>query len=311
MRRLWKRFAGGDAGRPVPPKPADDPPALPTWEEAITLNPHGDVPAEALPPAAAHLGQRDGSVAWDEARLPLAEALSRDTAPLPTTAQREGYYGDNHFNYWASGVRDCLEAAVWLEQHGTSVRSVLDLGCATGRVLRAFHFQAGASQLFGCDINRAHVDWINRHLPPDFVAFQNSSLPTLPLPSASLDLVLAFSVFTHVETFDTTWLMELRRVLRPGGVAWVTIHGDRTWQGLQPHWPLAAALADHPDYLRDRAGAEIPRDRVVYRWHRGRSYSANVFYREDYVRRVWSRFLTIAEIRPATPPFQDIVVLCR
>lgn len=306
MRSLWKRLAA----RPAPPPPADRSEAA-TWEEAITLNPHGEVPEEALPPAAAHLAQRDGSVRWDEARLPLAEALRRDGAPLPTTAQREGYYGGNHFNYWASGIRDHLEIAAWMEAHAVDVRSVLDLGCATGRVLRAFHFQAGTPRLYGCDINRAHVDWINRHLPPDIVAFQNSSLPGLPLPSASVDLVLAFSVFTHVETFDTTWLMELRRILRPGGVAWVTIHGDRTWRDMQPHWPLAAALADHPDYGRDRASPEIPQERAVYRWHRQRSYSANVFYREEYVRRVWSRFLTIAEIRAATPPFQDIVVLCR
>ncbi len=66
-----------------------------------------------------------------------------------------------------------------------------------------------------CDINRRHVDWCNLHLPRSIRVFQNTSLPLIPLPEGAVDLVSAFSVFSHIEAFDTTWLMEIRRVLAP------------------------------------------------------------------------------------------------
>ena len=45
--------------------------------------------------------------------------------------------------------------------------------------------------------------------PASFCAvFQNHSIPTLPLPDASIDLITAFSVFTHMEGMETAWLME-------------------------------------------------------------------------------------------------------
>jgi len=100
---------------------------------------------------------------------------------------------------------------------GVDVRSYLDFGCATGRVIR--HFGAAEPQIktYGCDINRMHVDWCAKYLPENITVFQNHSIPTLSLPDNSIDMVSAFSVFTHIEAFETSWLMELRRILRPGG----------------------------------------------------------------------------------------------
>jgi SAM-dependent methyltransferase len=195
----------------------------------------------------------------------------------------------------------------WMEPHAIEHRSLLEIGCATGRFMR--HAHLGFDEVLGCDINRAHVDWVTRHLRPDIKIFQNTSIPLLPLPDASLDVVTAFSVFTHIECFDTAWLMELRRVLRPGGIAWLTIHGERTWRDIGPTWPLYASLTTHPDYPRYQAGGALPEERLVFRWDAGRSYSAQVFYTDSYVRRTWGRILTVRDIFPAIPFFQDVVVL--
>ena len=189
--------------------------------------------------------------------------------------------------------------------------TLLDIGCATGRLIRHAHAHShvGFGEVVGCDINRAHVDWVGRFLPAGIKVFQNTSIPALPLRDASVDVVTAFSVFTHIECFDTTWLMELRRILRPGGVAWLTIHGERTWRDIAPTWPLYASLTSHPDYARYRTGSGLPKERLVFRWHAERSYSANVFYAETYIRRVWGRILAVRDIFPALPFFQDVVVL--
>jgi hypothetical protein len=51
-------------------------------------------------------------------------------------------------------------------------------------------------------------------------------------------MISAYSVFTHIEAMETTWLMELRRVLRKGGIAWITVHTEGTLADMTPDWPL-------------------------------------------------------------------------
>lgn len=278
------------------------------WEDLISLNSANEMFREHIGPVSDYLSQDDGSVLWDRDRLPLEVAVQNDPAPLPSTDAREFYYGPNHFNFWASGLRDYFEIANWFEANNQPLESYMDFGCATGRVIRAFDAQ-GKIKSYGCDINRNHVDWIAANLPQRITVFQNHSIPTLPLPDACLDLVTAFSVFTHIEAFDTTWLAEIRRILKPGGIAWLTIHGDRTWSEVNPEWPLWAALDSHPDYQKDRVSAEIPRPRTVYRWLTDRSYSANMFYSYEYINTVWGRLMDVVEIRPALPRYQDVVIL--
>jgi SAM-dependent methyltransferase len=280
-----------------------------TWEDMISINARTEVPDKVLGPVRDYIGQNGGDIQWDYGRISLESAMEGDTAPLPATEQREGYYGLNHFNYWASGMRDACQIAEWLDARHIARGTFFDFGCATGRVLRHIGAAAGFDEIMGCDINRAHVDWIGQHLPPSIKVFQNTSIPSLPLADASVDVVTAFSVFTHIETFDTTWLMELRRILRPGGIAWLTIHGNRTWRDIMPTWPLYTPLTTHPDYAKYSAYRDLPEDRLVFRWAGERSYSANVFYKEAYIRQRWGRILAFKDIFPAIPLFQDIVVL--
>jgi SAM-dependent methyltransferase len=278
-----------------------------TWEDMISLNSRSRSNDETLGTARDFLNQDRGEVDWNRKRISLEQALAADTAPIPTTEQREGYYGPNHFNYWASGLRDYCQLMEWLDNNSAKTSSILDIGCATGRFIR--HAHCDFPEIIGCDINRSHVDWVGKHLRPEIKVFQNTSIPTLPLPDNSVDVVTAFSVFTHIECFDTTWLMELRRILRAGGVAWLTFHGERTWRDIQPSWPLHNSLITHPDYASVKDSPTLPEDPLVFRWRSELSYSSNVFYTERYLRRTWGRILSLEEIFPALPHFQDIVVL--
>ena len=279
------------------------------WEDMVSLNTTSRLDGGVLLPVSSYLSLDDGSVVWDRERFPLDKAIAQDTAVLPDTKYREGYYGDNHYAYWASGLRDCDQILDWCKRHNISVSSALDIGCATGRILRHMHFQMNLPEIYGCDINRLHVDWVNEHLPQSVKVFQNSSMPIFQIPSKSLDFVSAFSVFTHVEAFDTAWIMEIKRVLKPGGVAWITIHGDRTWKELNPSWPIYSPLVSHPDFAGLRQSVELPEGRTVFRWHSEISYSANIFYNYSYIKKVWGRFMDIADIFPALPLYQDIVVM--
>lgn len=278
------------------------------WEDLITLNSAGEPRFELLSPAATHLETDRRRESW--ADLDYAEALARDTAPLPAIADREGYYGEDHFSYWASGLQDMRLMIGTAKAHGVEARSWLDLGCASGRVLRHVLHEHPEIRAIGCDINRWHAEWCSIHLPGNGVFFQSSSVPALPLEDNSVDLVSAYSVFTHIEALETAWLMELRRVLRPGGLAWITVHTEFTLQDMTPDWPLWDPVMKHPEAATrlDEARAFVG-NRLVLRWLNNRSYASNVFYRLDYLKAHWGRVLEVAEVRRRHPSFQDVLIL--
>jgi ubiquinone/menaquinone biosynthesis C-methylase UbiE len=162
----------------------------------------------------------------------------------------------------------------------------------------------------GCDINRHHVEWCNTHLSGNGFAFHNSSIPSFPVPDGSVDLISAFSVFTHIEAMETAWLMEIRRMLRPGGIAWITVHTEKTLADMEEGWPLWDPVMCHPR-AADVLGADrsFEGDRLVLRWTGERSYASNTFYKEAYLRRAWGRFFRILELRRRCPTFQDVLIL--
>ncbi|HTA38179.1 MAG TPA: class I SAM-dependent methyltransferase [Candidatus Acidoferrales bacterium] len=281
------------------------------WEDAISLNASAELSDAILGKPREYVELNDGSVVCNGSILPVDGALARDDSVLPTLEHREGYYGENHFNYWLSGLRDYEQLEGWLRANGVEASALLDFGCASGRFARHAYYAGLLSSVYACDINRLHVDWIARNLPRGILAFQNTSVPLLPIPDGCLDVVTAFSVFTHLESFDTSWIMEFRRILRPGGIAWLTIHGERTWREMNDTWPLYSGLEHNPAYAPylDVEHTELPADRLLFRWKPDRSYSANVFYRTDYLRKTWGRLLTVRDIFPALPPYQDVIVL--
>lgn len=281
------------------------------WEELISLHAIGETEFDVLSPAAAYKAGDAHPTDWSTEGPALAAALARDTFPLPLTEDREGYYGHHHYSYWASGARDARLLFEAVDRLGVDLRSYLDFGCATGRVLRHVALAPDRDvRVLGCDINRRHTDWVARYLPPEITVFQNHSVPNLPLPDNSLDAVSAYSVFTHIEAFETAWLMELRRVLRPGGIAWVTVQTEKTWADMHEGWPLYDALMQMADFAPYAEGrSQLPRERMIFRARADRSYSSNVFYHRDYIHQTWGRILTVAEEHNKFPDLQDVVIL--
>ena len=278
------------------------------WENFITLNSAAEPDFELLEPACHHYKTDSRKDEW--ADLNFAEALDRDQLPLPAIADREGYYGSDHFSYWASGLADARYLIQASEEHGIGISTYLDIGCASGRVLRHIALERPTCQTIGCDINRLHVEWCNTNLPANCMVFQNHSLPSLPLEDNSLDMVSAFSVFTHIEALETAWLAEIRRVLKPGGLAWLTVHTEHTLTCMNEDWPLWRPTMEHPlaaKVLDDKRW--FKGDRLVLRWHADRSYSSNVFYKSEYLTSRWSRILELVELKRCFPNFQDVLLM--
>jgi SAM-dependent methyltransferase len=100
---------------------------------------------------------------------------------------------------------------------------VLDLGCGAGRFVAALH-DAGADPV-GVELAEAALERARRNAPGADLRLVEPD-GSLPLDHASVDLVWCSEVLEHVA--DTAHvLLEVRRVLRPGGrlLATVPFHG--------------------------------------------------------------------------------------
>jgi SAM-dependent methyltransferase len=108
-------------------------------------------------------------------------------------------------------------------------KRVLDFGCGAGRTLRQFTSEATSdAEFWGVDIDAASIAWLRGTLSPPFRVMTCSDDPPLAVEPGSFDLIWALSVFTHLTDNSLPWLLELHRLLRPGGLLVATYMGRYT-----------------------------------------------------------------------------------
>jgi SAM-dependent methyltransferase len=130
-----------------------------------------------------------------------------------------------------------------------------ELGCGGARLIRHMRMVRGLD-LVASDLIEANVDWCRAHVPG--VTFHTNGLqpPLAFLEDESVDFAFAYSVFTHIPyELQRPWALELARILRPGGVATVTILGpDMAAKMMAPEDLAAFTRAGHytmgPDHPR-------------------------------------------------------------
>jgi ubiquinone/menaquinone biosynthesis C-methylase UbiE len=129
-------------------------------------------------------------------------------------------------DYLSSGREHVEKMMSILRPSGVSLQPghrILDFGCGTGRMLRWLRNKAGECIIWGVDIQAQHIAWCQGHLSPPFRFATTTSLPHLPFEDRYFDFIYAGSVFTHIADLADAWLLELRRVLVPGGKLYITI----------------------------------------------------------------------------------------
>jgi SAM-dependent methyltransferase len=245
---------------------------------------------------------------------PATQALLQsDNMPIPAPVDREGYYGERHLEYWLAGLLD-WQAIQPLVEGAEGPARYMDLGGSTGRVAR-HAARSGTIEPWVADIQISAIDWLLRHGDPAIRAFQCRPAPHLPFESGFFRAVSAFSVFTHIDSEELAWLLELRRVVAPGGLLVLTIADEATWSLLAtPDWQwLRDAMTVGPDAeaLRALVGQPMPQPRLVFNNTEEDSYHCNVIHSEAYVRDVWGRFLEVVDYLPMAHRHQARVVLRR
>lgn len=146
--------------------------------------------------------------------------------------------------YYRTGRED----AEWIKEEVKDYLSfennqILDWGCGPGRVIRHFpEIVNSTNQIWGCDYNQEYVDWCSNNLK-GIRFFTNQLNPPMALEAAQMDLIYGLSIFTHLsEESHFRWIEEMHRVLKSGGILFITSHGDITRKNL-----LESEINDYDD----------------------------------------------------------------
>ncbi len=105
-------------------------------------------------------------------------------------------------------------------------RRVLDIACGEG--FGSAMMSERAEKVWGVDIDRHAVAHASANYKRDNLRYLVGSCAGIPLPDASVDVVVSFETIEHHDEHDAM-MDEIRRVLRPGGVLVISSPDKRTY----------------------------------------------------------------------------------
>jgi ubiquinone/menaquinone biosynthesis C-methylase UbiE len=245
--------------------------------------------------------------------LPKARAGVSPGAPRPVPPRETWIsqkYGTSADEYLASGRRDTQEMLDIVNRAGVSLEGlghILEFGCGDGRMIRWLEHLAGDREIWGTDVDAGRIVWCKQHLGPPFRFLTTTTVPHLPFEDRYFGFIYAGSVFTHIDDLADTWIAELRRILRPGGKLFITVHLKNDVALLDekyPHSGLAKLLHSYPEYDRF-----IRSDFDMFTI--GRSSGSYVFYDIDYLRKGLEPLFRILSVTEGVRLYQNALLLER
>lgn len=224
---------------------------------------------------------------------------------VPPPERWEGY-ADSPEDFLVEGRADMDNVMALLARHGIArPRVAMDLGCAAARMLRHFP-RDERSELWGVDINAAHIAWCQRN-HPDINFVTTTTAPHLPFPDGQFDFVFCGSVFTHITDLADAWLLEIRRILKPGGHLYATIHDQTSFRELltiYAHWP-----GEFPKQVKAFDKRHRPLERPCDMFYFGADPASQVFYDRDYITAKWSKWMDVLAYEPQFHNYQSAMLL--
>jgi len=202
---------------------------------------------------------------------------------------------------------------------------VLDFGSCWGRITRFFMRDVLLENLYGIDVAEEFVAECRKLFRSENFESCNA-MPPCQLDSGSIDLISAYSVFSHLsERAFLAWMQEFHRILRPGGILAFTTRSEvfldycqslRNSDTTLTGYPAALALVI-PDISeareRYRAGEFLfatgqgldgggPRDESFY---------GEAFVPEQYVRSKLSDRFEMLQFLPVGSAYDQALVVLR
>ncbi len=219
---------------------------------------------------------------------------------------RTTFYNSGH-----QSVQDLEAVLASVGRSLSTFSTILDFGSGCGRIALWLEHLAPTSAVHGSDIDARAIAWAQDNIP--WAEFKvNQPLPPLDYPDGHFDLVFSHSVFTHIdEHYQDRWLTELRRVVKPGGYAILSVHGETAFtvfeeavanRGGDPSVIRRELSSRGISFIKDDAftGGPFP------------DFYHSTFHAPWYVFEHWARWFTVAAFLPKrSMNYQDFVLLQR
>ena len=159
---------------------------------------------------------------WLRANLERPADLESLLVPLPDQEMQQRWTGKTGDDTIAEGFRIYKVVRDFGRTIG-QFGPVLDFGCGWGRVTRYFAHDLPPDQVHGVDYVERLISFCQTSNPwATFTLIDGT--PPLPFEDGKFGLIYAYSVFSHLaEEMHLRWLDEFVRLLRPGGVAALSI----------------------------------------------------------------------------------------
>ena len=220
--------------------------------------------------------------------------------PLPDEKLQSGYVG-------SSGVEAFKEAFVFYQEVRKYARSlgirldlnakVLDFGVGWGRFYRVFLRHLATENFIGIDVDQDCIDLCRASIPYGRFEKCDVAPPFDLIKDKSLDIVYAYSVFSHLnEATSQLWVREFARVLKPGGMLIVTTLKKAhigVWQNLmETGWEGWRQALEQAGFSVPKAESDFDNGMFLYCAIGGGGVLSRDFYGEAiispaYVRKAW------------------------
>lgn len=101
---------------------------------------------------------------------------------------------------------------------------ILDFGVGWGRIARFFLREIAINNLYGVDVLKPLTDACKKDFGTENFSSIEQNGGRLNFENDEFDIIFANSVFSHLtEALNKSWYEEIARVLKPGGIACLTI----------------------------------------------------------------------------------------
>jgi len=188
--------------------------------------------------------------------------IKSETLPYPSSKEME--YNESLESHISSGQKEFNFLITLLKKNS--------------RVLRYFEPHTKENKVWGCDINSQIISWCIEHLSPPFNYFVNTTQPHLPFKDGHFDLIYAYSIFTHIDDLFFSWILELKRNIKSGGLLYLTIHDENSVKfGFNhPKRIIGKFINSNPDKFKGFLNDKFNLIAI------NRSHHSQVFIRRDY-----------------------------
>ena len=188
----------------------------------------------------------------------------------------------------------------------TNNKLVIDWGCGSGRVARHIIKELNSDQFFlGLDIDKLAIDWANGNIAPFFKPSEID--PPLPIDTGAADIILAYSVLTHLAVNDMRkWIKEISRVTRKGGYFIFTILSDTALIALMPY-----AKTDLISKFRESGIYDTEENSQLESMGVSGEYYRNVWLRKELIKREIEEYFEMIALERNFHYYQDVVICKR